>query len=64
MEDFIRAPDRKTVLYHGMGHYTESYRIEDGQWRIAKTRLTRLFSDTADAGAMDRAINNQERVKA
>jgi uncharacterized protein (TIGR02246 family) len=64
MEDFIRGLDRKTVLYHGTGHYTESYRIEDGQWRIAKTRLTRLFSDTADAGAMDRAINNQERVKA
>jgi uncharacterized protein (TIGR02246 family) len=64
MEDFIRAPDRKTVLYHGMGHYTESYRIEDGRWRIAKTRLTRLFSDTSDTRALDRAINNREPAKA
>jgi hypothetical protein len=43
MEDYIFAPDRETLLYHGAGHYQERYRIEDGAWRIAATKLTRLF---------------------
>jgi hypothetical protein len=46
MQDFIRAPDRKTVLIEANGHYWEKYSFEDGAWRIAETKLTRLFSDT------------------
>jgi SnoaL-like domain len=45
MEDYIRALDRRTKLVHGTGHYHEHYRFEDGEWRIAKTKLTRLFVD-------------------
>jgi hypothetical protein len=45
MEDYLRAADRVTELVHGIGHYTESYRFEDGAWRIAKTKLTRLFTN-------------------
>ena len=45
MADFIRAADRKTVLIEASGHYWEKYRFEDGAWRIAETKLTRLFSD-------------------
>lgn len=44
MEDYIFAPDRKTRLLHAAGHYHEVYRFEDGAWRIAETKLTRLFS--------------------
>jgi hypothetical protein len=43
MEDYIRGPDRENLLYHGGGHYQERYRFEDGAWRIAETKLTRLF---------------------
>ncbi len=45
MEDYIRGTDRSTKLIHAMGHYHERYRFEDGAWRIASTKLTRLFSD-------------------
>lgn len=31
------------LIMHGCGHYHEDYRIEDGVWRIARSRLTRLF---------------------
>lgn len=31
----------------GYGHYHESYRRVDGQWRIASMRLTRLFMESA-----------------
>jgi hypothetical protein len=48
MEDYIFGPDRATLRYHGAGHYHERYRMEDGEWRIAETRLTRLFSHLAD----------------
>lgn len=44
MEDYIFGPDRATRVFHGAGHYHERYRFEDGAWRIAETRLTRLFS--------------------
>lgn len=44
MEDYIFDPDRSTRVFHGAGHYHERYRVEDGAWRIAETRLTRLFS--------------------
>jgi hypothetical protein len=43
MEDFILDADRKTLLINAAGHYHETYRIEDGQWRIAEVKLTRLF---------------------
>jgi hypothetical protein len=31
------------------GHYHERYRVEEGAWRIAETRLTRLYSDTDES---------------
>jgi hypothetical protein len=43
MEDYIQDADRVTRLIHAAGHYHERYRIEDGAWRIAQTKLTRLF---------------------
>jgi hypothetical protein len=45
MEDHIRAADGRTRLLYAAGHYHERYRVEDGAWRIAETRLTRLFCD-------------------
>ena len=45
MEDYIRSADRGTLLLHAAGHYHERYRVEEGAWRIAATKLTRLFSD-------------------
>jgi hypothetical protein len=48
MADFLRLGDRKTVLVEAAGHYWEKYRFEDGAWRIAESKLTRLFSDTRD----------------
>jgi SnoaL-like domain len=45
MEDYIRGLDRRTKLVHGVGHYHERYRFEDGEWRIAEVKLTRLFID-------------------
>jgi hypothetical protein len=44
MEDYIRALDRQTKLVHAAGHYHERYRFEDDAWRIAETKLTRLFA--------------------
>jgi hypothetical protein len=44
MEDHIRSLDRQTKLIHAAGHYHERYRVEDNSWRIAETRLTRLFA--------------------
>jgi hypothetical protein len=58
MQDVIEWPDRhprqgwKSIL--GRGHYHETYRIEDGAWRIATLMLTRLRLDIVwpdDAGA-------------
>jgi len=48
MEDYIRGLDRKTELLHAAGHYWETYRFEDGAWRIASSKLTRLFNDVAE----------------
>lgn len=45
MQDFIRGPDRQKILLQAAGHYHERYRFEDGAWRIAETKLTRLFQD-------------------
>jgi SnoaL-like domain len=52
MEDYIRQRDRSTPLVHAAGHYVEQYRIEDGVWRIAATRLTRLFVDRWNGGEL------------
>jgi hypothetical protein len=57
MQDFIRAPDRKTELIVGTGHYWEKYRFEDGQWRIAETKLTRLFNDTMGGDDVDAIVD-------
>lgn len=43
MEDVIHTLDREIELIRGAGHYHERYRLEDGAWRIATTKLTRLF---------------------
>ncbi|MBU6266673.1 MAG: nuclear transport factor 2 family protein [Sphingomonadales bacterium] len=39
MEDIV---DHGSYVIHGHGHYHETYRREDGVWRIATVRLTRL----------------------
>lgn len=44
MEDYIRTLDRETRLVHAAGYYHEQYRVEDNAWRIAKTKLSRLFT--------------------
>ena len=45
MEDYIFGPDRKSLRLHGAGHYHERYRFEVGAWRIAETKLTRLYNE-------------------
>jgi hypothetical protein len=49
MEDILRGLDRATPFVHAYGHYHETYRVEDGTWRIASTKLTRLFRDMQGA---------------
>jgi SnoaL-like domain len=44
MEDYIRGLDRETKILHAAGHYHERYRFEEDAWRIAETKLTRLFT--------------------
>lgn len=51
MEDWIFGPDRKTLHINAAGHYHERYRHEDGAWRIADVKLTRLFVNLADTRA-------------
>lgn len=41
MEDQIWEQDGTMVL-HGTGHYHETYHCVDGQWRIHRSRITRL----------------------
>ncbi len=57
MADYIRAGDRTTQLIEGAGHYWEKYRFEDGAWRIAETKLTRLFNDT-HGGDVDSIVDD------
>jgi len=45
MEDRIRGLDRATPFMHAAGYYHERYRFENGAWRIAQTKLVRLFRD-------------------
>ena len=42
MFDFVDMPQ---LVLRGFGHYHDRYRREDGVWRIAETRLTRLHLD-------------------
>lgn len=39
MDDIVMLPD---MTLQGWGHYHERYRFEEGQWRIAAVKLTRL----------------------
>ena len=43
MEDMLRWPNGMEL--HGYGHYHEEYVQQDGTWRIAKLKLTRLRRD-------------------
>jgi hypothetical protein len=49
MEDYVEFPqaaDGSRVGLRGYGHYHEEYRRDrDGQWRIARLRLSRLRID-------------------
>jgi hypothetical protein len=56
MEDYIRGVDREAKLLHAAGHYHERYRFEDSAWRIAETKLTRLFSDKTPSTLSDPAL--------
>lgn len=43
MQDLVEPPaDSGYPVLSGFGHYDEDYRKVDGQWRIARLRLTRL----------------------
>jgi hypothetical protein len=59
MEDRIRGLDRETPLLHAVGYYHERYRFEDGAWRIAETKLVRLFRDNLRAPAEQITAANQ-----
>jgi hypothetical protein len=50
MEDLVQWPDR---AIHGFGHYHDVYKREDGAWRIAASRLTRLRVDVIGAASQD-----------
>lgn len=47
MQDIVHIDN--TVL-HGWGHYHETYRKTDGDWRIATTTLTRLHTEFTLSG--------------
>jgi hypothetical protein len=42
MVDLITNSDTGASILEGYGHYHETYRLEDGAWRIASLRLSRL----------------------
>ncbi|CAN5416253.1 nuclear transport factor 2 family protein [soil metagenome] len=41
MQDRLTWPDGRTL--DGAGHYHERYERRDGEWKIAESRLTRLY---------------------
>ena len=46
MEDIVEWSAPANIHLHGFGHYHETYRVEDGVWRIWRSKLTRLRIDT------------------
>lgn len=62
MQDFLTWDPQQTSLpgitspgahsLHGFGYYEDSYRLEDGRWRIASTRLIRTRLDVTSEGPM------------
>jgi hypothetical protein len=48
MFDYVEwdAQDATRVGLQGYGHYREEYERDDGEWRIARTRLERLRVDS------------------
>lgn len=42
MEDMVYLDADQSLIFHGMGHYHETYRKVDGQWRIHTLRLSRV----------------------
>jgi uncharacterized protein (TIGR02246 family) len=47
MEDLLRFADGSEL--HGYGHYHETYRAREGDWRISSSTLTRLRMDFTPA---------------
>jgi hypothetical protein len=44
MEDLLVAPEGSPFrVFRGYGHYRETYRRDDGTWRIATLQLRRLY---------------------
>ncbi|EPE97133.1 nuclear transport factor 2 family protein [Rhizobium grahamii] len=46
MEDYLIFPDGndgRPASMHGYGHYHETWRLEDGQWRLALLELRRTI---------------------
>lgn len=43
MEDKVWDLADGTPILHGSGHYHETYRHENGAWRIFTSRITRLY---------------------
>jgi uncharacterized protein (TIGR02246 family) len=50
MFDYVEWPeqDGRRIGIKGYGHYVEEYVREDGEWRIARSRLERLRVDSLD----------------
>jgi uncharacterized protein (TIGR02246 family) len=48
LQDRIRWPDGRKLS--GAGHYHELYVRQDGEWRIAESRLTRLWLEMTPEG--------------
>jgi hypothetical protein len=47
MEDILVAPAGGPFrIFRGYGHYRETYRRDDGTWRIAALQLRRLYVET------------------
>lgn len=53
-EDTLRFPAGSPVAWlQGYGHYHETYRRVDGQWRIASLKITRLMVEKRFRSATD-----------
>jgi hypothetical protein len=56
MEDIVEWPDGK--LLRGYGHYHETYRKVNGEWRIATMHLTRIRLDLSGPWPADGIIGH------